>query len=96
MSNQCFVHAPKQRVELSVPCEGCWGSSSSSSTSEPDDTLIIPVSTGTERIFGGTSLNSVSSIALQARSSADLTPAYQEADHLLHVLTPIVSVLASI
>jgi putative ABC transport system permease protein len=58
-------------------------SSSSSSTSDPDDTLIIPISTGAERIFGGSSRNSVSSIALQARSSADLTGAYQEADHLL-------------
>ncbi len=58
-------------------------SASSSSTSDPDDTLIIPISTGAERIFGGTSRNSVSSIALQARSSGDLTAAYQEADHLL-------------
>ena len=29
-------------------------SSSSSSTSDPDDTLIIPITTGAERIFGGT------------------------------------------
>jgi putative ABC transport system permease protein len=58
-------------------------SSSSSSTSDPDDTLIIPITTGAERIFGGTSRNSVSSIAVQARSPADLTAAYQEADHLL-------------
>jgi putative ABC transport system permease protein len=58
-------------------------SSSSSTTSDPDDTLIIPISTGAERIFGGTSRNSVSSIALQATSAADLTGAYQEADHLL-------------
>jgi putative ABC transport system permease protein len=58
-------------------------SSSSSTTSDPDDTLIIPISTGAERIFGGTSRNSVSSIALQARSASDLTGAYQEADHLL-------------
>jgi len=57
--------------------------SSSSSTSDPDDTLIIPISTGAERIFGGTSRNSVSSIAVQARSADDLTGAYQEADHLL-------------
>ena len=48
-------------------------SSSSSSTSDPDDTVIIPITTGAERIFGGTSRNSVSSIAVQARSSADLT-----------------------
>jgi putative ABC transport system permease protein len=58
-------------------------SSSSSTTSDPDDTLIIPISTGAERIFGGTSRNSVSSIALQATSPSDLTGAYQEADHLL-------------
>jgi putative ABC transport system permease protein len=58
-------------------------SSSSSSSSDPDDTFIIPITTGAERIFGGTARNSVSSIAVQARSSADLTGAYQEADHLL-------------
>jgi putative ABC transport system permease protein len=58
-------------------------SNSSSGTSDPDDTLIIPITTGAERIFGGTSRNSLSSIAVQARSSADLTGAYQEADHLL-------------
>jgi len=59
------------------------GASSSSGTSDPDDTVIIPISTGAQRIFGGTSRNSVSSIAVQARSAADLTGAYQEADHLL-------------
>jgi putative ABC transport system permease protein len=58
-------------------------SSSSSSASNPDDTLIIPITTGAQRIFGGTSRNSLSSIAVQAKSSADLTGAYQEADHLL-------------
>ena len=58
-------------------------SSSSSGSSDPDDTLIIPITTGAERIFGGTSRNSVSSIAVQAQSSSDLTGAYQEADHLL-------------
>ncbi len=58
-------------------------SSTSSGTTDPDDVMIIPISTGAERIFGGTSRNSVSSIAVQARSSADLTGAYQEADHLL-------------
>ncbi|HEY1651915.1 MAG TPA: ABC transporter permease [Acidimicrobiales bacterium] len=58
-------------------------SASSTTTSDPDDVMIIPISTGAERIFGGTSRNSVSSIAVQARSSADLTGAYQEADHLL-------------
>jgi putative ABC transport system permease protein len=59
------------------------GTSSSSGSSNPDDLMIIPITTGAQRIFGGTTRNSVSSIALQARSSADLTAAYQEADHLL-------------
>jgi len=58
-------------------------SSSGSTTSDPDDLLVLPITTGAERIFGGTARNSVSSIALQARSSDDLTAAYQEADHLL-------------
>jgi putative ABC transport system permease protein len=62
---------------------GSSTSSSSGSSSDPDDTAIIPITTGAERIFGGTSRNSVSSIAVQARSTADLTGAYQEADHLL-------------
>ena len=59
------------------------GSSTSSGSSNPDDLMIIPISTGAERIFGGASRNSLSSIAVQAQSSADLTGAYQEADHLL-------------
>ena len=59
------------------------GTSSSSSTSDPDDLVVIPITTGAERIFGGTTRDSLSSIVVQARSSADLTAAYQEADHLL-------------
>jgi putative ABC transport system permease protein len=58
-------------------------STSSTGASNPDDLLIIPITTGAERVFGGSSRNSLSSIAVQARSSADLTGAYQEADHLL-------------
>jgi len=59
------------------------GSSTSSSSTDQDDVVVIPISTGAERIFGGTTRNSVSSIAVQARSSGDLTAAYQETDHLL-------------
>ena len=58
-------------------------SSSTSTTANPDDQVIVPITTAAERIFGGTSRNSVSSIIIQARSSAALTAAYQEADHLL-------------
>ena len=73
------------------------GSSSSSSTTNPDDMVVIPISTGAERIFGGTTRNSVSTIAVQARSADDLTAAYQEADHLLlqlhGITTPALSLI---
>jgi putative ABC transport system permease protein len=62
------------------------GSSSSSTSTDQDDQAIVPLTTAAERIFGGTSRNSVSSIIVQARSSADLTGAYQEADHELLAL----------
>jgi putative ABC transport system permease protein len=58
----------------------------SSSTSNQDDQAIVPITTGAERIFGGTSRNSVSSIVIQARSASDLTAAYQEADNELLAL----------
>jgi len=60
------------------------GSSTTSSTiSDPDDTAVVPLTTAAEQIFGGTSRNTLSSIIVQARSSDDLTAAYQEADHEL-------------
>jgi putative ABC transport system permease protein len=58
-------------------------SSSSSTTADPDDTAIVPLTTAAQEIFGGTSRDAVSSIIVQARSSDDLTAAYQEADHEL-------------
>jgi putative ABC transport system permease protein len=61
-------------------------STSSSTTSDPDDTAIVPISTAAEELFGGTSRDSVSSIIVQARSSDDLTAAYQEANHELLAL----------
>jgi putative ABC transport system permease protein len=64
------------------------GSSSSSSTSstDPDDTAVIPITTAAERIFGGTSRDDLSSIIIQAKSSNDLTAAYQEANKELLAL----------
>jgi putative ABC transport system permease protein len=53
------------------------GSSSTSSGSNQDDQVVVPVSTATERLFGSSSL---SSILVQATSSSTLTAAYQEAD----------------
>ena len=62
---------------------------SSSSSTDQDDLVVVPISTAAERIFGGTSRNSVSSIIVQARSAGDLTAAYQEADHELLALHDI-------
>ncbi len=53
------------------------GSSSSSTGSNQDDQMIVPISTASQRIFGSTSL---SSILVQATSSGTLSAAYQEAD----------------
>jgi putative ABC transport system permease protein len=68
------------------------GSSSSSSTTDQDDQAIVPITTAAERIFGGTTRNTVSSIVIQARNADDLTAAYQEADHELSALHGITSV----
>ena len=46
-------------------------------TAAEDDTAIVPISTAAEEIFGGTSRDAVSSIIVQARSSDDLTAAYE-------------------
>jgi putative ABC transport system permease protein len=53
------------------------GDASSTTGSNQDDQVVIPLSTATERIFGGTSL---SSILIEANSGSSLSSAYQEAD----------------
>jgi putative ABC transport system permease protein len=53
------------------------GSSSSSTGSDQDDQVIVPISTAWQRLFGSSSL---SSILVQATSSSTLSAAYQEAD----------------
>jgi putative ABC transport system permease protein len=53
------------------------GDSSSTTGSDQDDQVIVPISTATERLFGSTSL---SSILIQSTSSGTLDAAYQEAD----------------
>jgi putative ABC transport system permease protein len=53
------------------------GSSSSTTGSNQDDQVIVPISTATQRLFGSSSL---SSILVQANSSSTLSAAYQEAD----------------
>ncbi len=67
------------------------GSSGSSSTaSDQDDQAILPITTASTQVFGGTSRNSVSDILLQATSSSTLSAAYQEANAellSLHAIT---------
>jgi putative ABC transport system permease protein len=65
--------------------------SSGSSTTDQDDQAIVPITTAAERLFGGTSRNSLSSIVIQAPNSNDLTAAYQEADNELNALHGITS-----
>jgi len=53
------------------------GDDASTTGSDQDDQMIVPLSTATERLFGSTSL---SSILIEATSSSTLSSAYQEAD----------------
>ena len=59
------------------------GDSSSTTGSDQDDQVIVPISTATERIFGSSSL---SSILIESTSSSTLSSAYQEADDELLAL----------
>jgi putative ABC transport system permease protein len=54
--------------------------SGSSATGDQDDQAIIPLSTATTRVIGGTSRTSVSDIYLEATSSGSISAAYQEAN----------------
>jgi putative ABC transport system permease protein len=65
------------------------GDASSTTGSDQDDQVIVPLSTATERIFGSTSL---SSILIQSTSSSTLSAAYQEADTELLALHGITTV----
>ncbi len=56
------------------------GSTGSSSASNQDDQAIVPLTTATTQLLGGTSRSSVSQILLQATSSSTLSAAYQEAN----------------
>ena len=64
-------------------------SGSSTSTTE-DDQALVPYSTATERLIGGTSRTSVGTIYVEATSASTLSAAYQEANQellLLHGIT---------
>ncbi|MCL2515908.1 MAG: ABC transporter permease [Microbacteriaceae bacterium] len=62
---------------------GVLAASGSNSTSNLDDTALVPISTMASDLVGGTSANSVSTIYLQARSADALPAAYQEAKSVL-------------
>jgi putative ABC transport system permease protein len=62
---------------------GVLPSVSSTDTASNDDMAIVPVSTYNQRLVGGASRESVSSIYVKATSDSTLSAAYQETDQLL-------------
>jgi putative ABC transport system permease protein len=64
----------------------------STAVANEDDQAIVPLSTASDRLFGGATRTSVQNIYLQAQSSETLSAAYQEAEtelaNLHHVTTP--------
>lgn len=64
---------------------------SSSEDTTSNDTAIVPVTTYSQRLVGGTTRDSVSSIYLKAADSESLSAAYQESDALLMNLHGITS-----
>jgi putative ABC transport system permease protein len=70
-------------------------SGSSSTTSDQDDQAIVPITTASTQLFGGSDRNSVSDILVQATSSATLSAAYQEADSELLNLHSITTASAA-
>jgi putative ABC transport system permease protein len=70
---------------------GVLESAGSDSSSNLDDQALVPLSTSANRLVGGTSRDSVSTIYLQAASTDTLSAAYQEAQTLLLNLHGITS-----
>ena len=70
---------------------GSSGSSGSSTTADQDDQAIVPITTASTQLFGGTSRNAVGSILVQATSSSTISPAYQETTAELDSLHGITS-----
>jgi putative ABC transport system permease protein len=62
---------------------GVLATAGSDSTTSLDDQAIMPMSTVANRVVGGTTKNSVSTIYIQAASSGQLSAADQEATSLL-------------
>lgn len=77
-------------VPLSVV--GVLSAAGSTAAANEDDQAIVPLSTASQRLFGGAARTSVQTIYLEAQSSGTLSAAYQEAEselsNLHHVMTP--------
>jgi putative ABC transport system permease protein len=59
---------------------GVLAPAGASSTTDEDDQAIVPITTASDRLFGGTTRNEVQEILLEATSGSTLSAAYQEAD----------------
>jgi putative ABC transport system permease protein len=70
---------------------GVLAPNGSTGGSNNDDTAVIPLATAQQRVSGGTSRTTVSTIYIQARSQATLSAAYQEAQSELLALHGITS-----
>ena len=70
---------------------GVLSSSGSSSNSNNDDTAVVPYSTATQRLFGGTTRTSVGTIYVEATSPSTLSAAYQETQNELLAMHHITS-----
>ncbi|MGI8592244.1 MAG: ABC transporter permease [Nakamurella sp.] len=62
---------------------GVLATAGSDSTANLDDQAIVPISTATNRLLGGATKNSLSTIFIQAASSGQLSAAEQESQALL-------------
>jgi putative ABC transport system permease protein len=62
---------------------GVLASAGSSGESSLDDIAVVPMSTASETLIGGSTRNAVNRIYLQAASTGQLSAAYQEAQRLL-------------
>jgi putative ABC transport system permease protein len=65
-------------VQLQVV--GVLQSTGSSGTANNDDMALVPLRVAAQRLFGGTTRTSVSTIYVEAQSSSTLSAAYQEAE----------------
>jgi putative ABC transport system permease protein len=65
---------------------GVLASAGTNSSTDLDDTAIVPLATATNQLVGGTDRTSVSDIYVEARSQGTLSAAYQEIDDELLAL----------